>query len=348
MANLREQVNVTQTTRACLECGADISHRHGNARYCESCYTNRKKQHEANRARPQTCQHCGKSFTSRTGRERYCGYRCSGLASRALQLARPTSKSCIACGESFASADTRKVTCSTACRMWMRHHPGVLRTPVIPCVVCGAPARGSRAGVKYCSAECGREPFNRLRRERRGTSERPPKYTACIACSGRIPSPRPGKKYCSTKCGQRYYAAPERFQERFGRTCERCGVAIDDNERISKRFCTTSCQVMHNQNVRRMRRRNLPMERISRAEIFERDGMLCHLCWMPITGKPTIDHIIPIATSGSPGHVWENVAAAHFSCNSGKRDRVRPEDWSLYEELKLRRSGEKKQVRSGA
>jgi 5-methylcytosine-specific restriction endonuclease McrA len=94
---------------------------------------------------------------------------------------------------------------------------------------------------------------------------------------------------------------------------------------------------MHNQDMRRMRRRGLPAERISRAEIFERDGMLCHLCYLPITGKPTIDHIIPIATPGSPGHVWENLAAAHSTCNSGKRDRVRPEDWTLYEELRLRR-----------
>ncbi|WP_367572172.1 HNH endonuclease [Streptomyces globisporus] len=98
---------------------------------------------------------------------------------------------------------------------------------------------------------------------------------------------------------------------------------------------------MYNQDVRRMRRRGLPMERISRAEIFERDGMLCHLCWLPITGKPTIDHIIPIATPRSPGHVWENVAAAHSNCNSAKRDRVRTEDWELYEKLRLRRSAQK-------
>ncbi|MFF8784826.1 HNH endonuclease [Streptomyces sp. NPDC015125] len=94
---------------------------------------------------------------------------------------------------------------------------------------------------------------------------------------------------------------------------------------------------MHNQDVRRMRRRGLPMERISRAEIFKRDGMLCHLCGMPITGKPTIDHVIPIATPGSPGHVWENLAAAHSACNSSKRDRVREADWVLYRQLRERR-----------
>lgn len=334
---------IAPTQQTCLGCGADLSLRHGNARYCADCYKIREKQHKDNRARPRTCEHCGETFTSPTGRERYCGYRCSGLASRARQLANPAEKTCVACGKGFATASSRMVACSTACKMWAKNHPGVRRNTVIPCATCGAPAEGSRAGVKYCSAECAREPFNRLRRERRGTMTKPPKHTTCIACSEPIPSPRPGKKYCSTKCGQRYYVAPDRFMERFGRTCERCGTAIDDNERITKRFCTTSCQVMHNQDVRRMRRRGLPMERISRAEIFDRDGMLCHLCYLPITGKPTIDHIIPIAAPGSPGHVWENVAAAHRACNSSKRDRVRPEDWMLHEELKLRRPAEREQ-----
>nr|WP_272924117.1 MULTISPECIES: HNH endonuclease [unclassified Streptomyces] len=73
--------------------------------------------------------------------------------------------------------------------------------------------------------------------------------------------------------------------------------------------------------------------------------MVCHLCVMPIIGKPTIDHIIPIATPGSPGHVWENVAAAHSTCNSSKRNRVQPEDWVLYAELRLRRSdGERRRA----
>ena len=107
MANLSEQVDMTQTTRACLGCGTDISHRHGNARYCESCYAERPKQHKANRARPRTCEYCGEEFMSPTGRERFCGYRCSGLASRARQLANPTKKNCIACGEEFTTASSR-------------------------------------------------------------------------------------------------------------------------------------------------------------------------------------------------------------------------------------------------
>jgi 5-methylcytosine-specific restriction endonuclease McrA len=29
----------------------------------------------------------------------------------------------------------------------------------------------------------------------------------------------------------------------------------------------------------------------------------------------TVDHIIPLSAEGSPGHVWDNVRAAHRLCN---------------------------------
>lgn len=321
---------MTKLIRACLGCNASLEGRHGNARYCASCYQQRTKQHEANRARSRVCGHCGDEFTAQSGRESYCGYRCSGLASRAKQLAAPAGKRCVACGAVFNTASTRKTTCSTACKQWARKHPGCRRSLEQPCAECGQAFTPTKQGVKYCSLVCQRDASNLRRRAGRPAV---PVATVCAACSGPISAPRPGKKYCSADCGNRYYSAPARFAERFGRTCERCGAAIGDHERVTKRFCCTSCQVMHNQTVRRARRRGLPVERISRAEIFERDGMTCHICGDQITERPTIDHIVPIACDGSPGHVWENVAAAHGSCNSGKRDRASEADLALYRRL---------------
>lgn len=340
---------MTKPNRACLGCNASLEGRHGNARYCASCYQHRTKQHEANRARTRTCAYCGAEFAAPTGRESYCGYRCSGLASRAKQLAAPARKRCVACGTAFDTASTRKTTCSTACKQWARKHPGGRRSSEQRCVECGQTFRPAKQGVSYCSSACQRNASNRRRRAGRPAL---PAATVCTACSGPISSPRPGKKYCSAECGNRYYAAPDRFAERFGRTCERCGMPIDDRERITKRFCCTSCQVMHNQTVRRVRRRGLPVERISRAEIFERDGMICHICGDQIMERPTIDHILPLAGEGSPGHVWENVAAAHGSCNSGKRDRASEADLALYRKLLRERSAREvshgSQVRQGA
>ena len=55
----------------------------------------------------------------------------------------------------------------------------------------------------------------------------------------------------------------------------------------------------------------------------------------PVTERPVLDHLIPLAHRDSPGHVRENVACAHAYCNASKRDRVRPEDYDLYIRLSL-------------
>jgi len=65
---------------------------------------------------------------------------------------------------------------------------------------------------------------------------------------------------------------------------------------------------------------------VSPVEIFERDGWRCQLCRkallrdavVPHPLAPTIDHIVPLACGGS--HEPRNVQAAHFMCNSRKRD----------------------------
>jgi 5-methylcytosine-specific restriction endonuclease McrA len=48
----------------------------------------------------------------------------------------------------------------------------------------------------------------------------------------------------------------------------------------------------------------------------------------------SLDHIIPYAIPGCPGHVWANVALAHLRCNISKNDRVQPADWNLYYSLR--------------
>lgn len=63
-------------------------------------------------------------------------------------------------------------------------------------------------------------------------------------------------------------------------------------------------------------------EPYSRREVFERDGWRCGICGLQILPdavgreKATIDHIVPISRGGADS--WDNVQAAHFSCNSSK------------------------------
>jgi len=68
-------------------------------------------------------------------------------------------------------------------------------------------------------------------------------------------------------------------------------------------------------------------EGITRRGVLLRDNWMCAICNEPIedtSWQPdgdnsrygTLDHIVPIEDGGS--HVWDNVQAAHYGCNSGR------------------------------
>lgn len=78
--------------------------------------------------------------------------------------------------------------------------------------------------------------------------------------------------------------------------------------------------------ARRARVVGATVEKFSREEILERDGWICGICDEPIDKSlqwphpnyASIDHIIPLARGGE--HSRKNVQAAHFRCNSSKKD----------------------------
>ena len=54
-----------------------------------------------------------------------------------------------------------------------------------------------------------------------------------------------------------------------------------------------------------------------RWEIYERDGGICYLCGEWVSDETyTIDHTIPISQGGED--TYDNVAVAHWRCNSSK------------------------------
>ena len=71
-------------------------------------------------------------------------------------------------------------------------------------------------------------------------------------------------------------------------------------------------------------------ETYDRTVIFERDGWVCQLCYLPIDpevtwpnpGFGTIDHIVPLVLGGSDTE--DNVQAAHLVCNTRKGARLEP------------------------
>jgi 5-methylcytosine-specific restriction endonuclease McrA len=58
-------------------------------------------------------------------------------------------------------------------------------------------------------------------------------------------------------------------------------------------------------------------KRISRAQVIERSGGICHICKGRVPSDEIhIDHIIPLALGGS--HTADNLAVAHARCNMRK------------------------------
>lgn len=76
--------------------------------------------------------------------------------------------------------------------------------------------------------------------------------------------------------------------------------------------------------VRRARIRRAPVvERIYRADVWERDGGICHLCGLPADPSGWhLEHVIPIARGGE--HSYRNVAVSHPICNARKGAKAPP------------------------
>lgn len=230
---------------------------------------------------------------------------------------------CPVCESQFVAHGNRAKYCSIACKSWTRDRyrkgwRAARRPQYRECKTCQQPTPSLRH--VYCSATC--KPL----RVRGGKTYAHPvdQHRECRVC-GKEFTTRRVRYYCSDFCANRVVNA-DRFTDRLGRTCERCGGALPATHRLNRKFCTVDCQANFNQEIRRARRRGLPAERISRRRVFERDGWICQLCRAPINPElkgrdpmsASLDHVIPLGWPNSPGHVYGNVQAAHLKCNFSK------------------------------
>jgi 5-methylcytosine-specific restriction endonuclease McrA len=110
----------------------------------------------------------------------------------------------------------------------------------------------------------------------------------------------------------------ERFEARGSTTVRHCAGCREERKRAAWAA---------DNHRKRTRSKGLERDRILPREIFDRDGWRCHLCGRrvnsrlraPHPGSATLDHITPVSKGGP--HTRANVAIAHLSCNSAKRDR---------------------------
>ncbi len=71
-------------------------------------------------------------------------------------------------------------------------------------------------------------------------------------------------------------------------------------------------------------KRQSPIIRFSRANVYLRDEHRCQYCSVKFTERElTLDHVLPVVRGGRK--TWENIVAACMRCNQRKSDR-RPEE----------------------
>lgn len=141
---------------------------------------------------------------------------------------------------------------------------------------------------------------------------------------------RSGKLYCAMHY-ERYSKYGDPLVAGRRSECAICGTQFV--KRNKQRCCSIECRkelVARSGYLERRRalERGATVEKFARAEIFERDGWICHLCGglidrdaRPRSSKaPSLDHVIPLSLGGE--HSRANTKAAHFGCNARKGNRT--------------------------
>ncbi len=231
-----------------------------------------------------TCAHCGATFEQSDPRQRYCTVQCRKRAvdrRRRPRANRPWLQRCIDCGASFRAV-SKRLRCET-CKP-LRSAPMLLALETI---------------VPWAS---------------------------CIHCRGWFVARR-GRICHTPECRHQLTYEP------VPKTCSRCGVAGPGMKRQG-RWCCPPCKRLAKRESKRAaprshreraRRFGVPYEPIKVRDIYERDGWQCYLCLRELERNPTrwwddlaptIDHVRPMSRGG--GHLYENVRAACWECNTKK------------------------------
>jgi hypothetical protein len=290
---------MTQTTRACLDCDADISHRHGNTRRCEPCSAaHQKRQNSRNPDQSNDCFDRTDSEACTVGRLRRL--RCNKHYVRAvkagLDLA-PPSRTCLGCGEIFVPTrwDARHCSrrCTSATHNLRTKRPEETRN----CVECEKPYLLTRTDRLTCSLKCSKRRIDR--RRNKGIRD-----FLCAHCSSVFQAIRSDALYCSSGCSRRaYYAA--------------------NKERLTAASMRWAMEHPEEMRARRRKRRALKRDNPGSVgvefgdwqRLVRRYRGCCAYCGC----RPEViqmDHVIPLARGGR--HAVGNVLPVCPTCNHSK------------------------------
>ena len=246
------------------------------------------------------CLYCGiEIITKVRGKEkRFCGKICRDRY-RHRQEKKQYTYICKKCGKEFHPKDIRRNQyCSNKCRI----EKGIISDKI----------KIERLINKFIVAYTGR-------------------INTCINCGKLFVSNQNiGSEFCSLRCY--YYYNNSNKHNESTLECVECGAKFIKRYGEKRRvFCSSGCSKRFNRRNRKVAKRagknNSIINRFSLYQILVRDGYRCGICGklidvsLPFNHKmsATIDHINPLSKGGS--HCWNNVCAAHLSCNSRKGNR---------------------------
>ena len=259
---------------------------------------------------------------------------------------------CIVCGVEFTGFRNLQKYCSDACRYYcpvcqpdrragIRSTCDECKSVKKHCLHCSMQFDSRSNAHMYCSKDCTE------------AARRPVKIAQqCPWCFAEFVAFK--KRCCSDKCRKamnyhlKQQRAPDRCMLPICRDCgQQHGVSIQ--ALVAQEYRCIDCAKRHSKEVESNRYRNRDSkrrikqrarssaisvgDRIDAYKLADRDNWMCHICnlvinprhnW-PHPGSLTIDHIVPItpfADGQNPGtHTWDNVKAAHASCNSRRGNR---------------------------
>lgn len=191
---------------------------------------------------------------------------------------------------------------------------------------------------KYCSAKCREQA-----KYAKWYKPREPTDRVCPGCLN-VFAAKWNTKYCCKEC--------QLACKSIARSCGYCGKVFMGVGDVS--FCSRTCtnkarfyadpidekqanqlRVIRRREcraracaVRRARHNGVSWRRISRNDVFERDGWVCQICGRECLrgastqdpASPTLDHVIPLSRGGA--HNLNNVRLACWACNSKKRNKL--------------------------
>lgn len=288
--------------RACANCGSDISDRGPLARRCISCAKSRQRQQLKEKQRTMYDRACERCGEAFRTRVKQ-GRFCGTRCAGLATRPEILDRVCVVCDKPFQiSAQFDRNTCSRPCRRWAAENPG--ESPATECRRCGGPLGRKHKRAKFCSA----------------------------ACSVAV---------------RAFVLGKSKLFHKPTSSCLICDKSLDGRP-INTKYCSHACQALKGHERRSRKMSAAPVESVLPAEIFARDNWTCHLCdgFIDRTLRnkhpqmASLDHIIPVDDPNYPGHIWENLATAHLTCNVSKGPRATDRDWDLYQELARRRHGE--------